>query len=219
VAGPDAHLVALLNRTFAVLTGPILPGKFNRRVALLPAACLQIMGLTVAGRGPKERIRDSSRSQTSPNQLGGGNPSSTLIGVEMRKSKSVHMFANVVADATASEAWGGGSVRDGDRLEPSPLTATRESACPPGCRVCFLARKYGLTPREVTLIALISSGKSGRAISQTLGIGMPTIRKYCGIIHDKIGTHSRLAIGLWAIREGMVTSVVQPESGCRVLDA
>jgi DNA-binding CsgD family transcriptional regulator len=74
--------------------------------------------------------------------------------------------------------------------------------------------KYGLTPREVTLIALIGSGKSGRAISQTLGIGtlgigMPTIRKYCGIIHDKIGTHSRLAIGLRAIREGMMTSAVQ----------
>jgi DNA-binding CsgD family transcriptional regulator len=134
------------------------------------------------------------------------NTSSTLIGVEMCKSKSVHMFANVVADATASEAFDGGSVRDGDRLGPSPLATIREAACPPGCRVCFLARKYGLTPREVTLIALISSGKSGRAISQTLGIGMPTIRKYCGIIHGKIGTHSRLAIGLWAIHEGMVKS-------------
>jgi DNA-binding CsgD family transcriptional regulator len=84
-------------------------------------------------------------------------------------------------------------------------------------RVCFLAKKYGLTPREVTLIALISSGKSGRAISQTLGIGMPTIRKYC-CIHDKIGTHSRLEIGLWAIREGMVKSAVQSESDCRVQD-
>jgi DNA-binding CsgD family transcriptional regulator len=70
--------------------------------------------------------------------------------------------------------------------------------------VCFLAQKYGLTPREVALIALINLGKSGRAISQTLGIGMPTIREYCRRIHGKIGTHSRLAIGLWAIRNGMV---------------
>jgi DNA-binding CsgD family transcriptional regulator len=111
----------------------------------------------------------------------------------------------------------GASERKGNRLEfsstgeePSPLTTTREPTCPPGCRVCFLARKYGLTPREVTLIALISSGKSGRAISQTLGIGMPTIRRYCSIIHGKIGTRSRLAIGLWAIREGMVKTAVQP---------
>ena len=88
----------------------------------------------------------------------------------------------------ALRRWDGGSERKRDRLELSPLTTTRESACPPGCRVCFLARKYGLTPREVTLIALISSGKSGRAINQTLGIRMPTIRKYCGIIHGKIGT-------------------------------
>jgi DNA-binding CsgD family transcriptional regulator len=40
--------------------------------------------------------------------------------------------------------------------------------------VCFLAQKYGLTPREVTLIALITLGNGGRAISQMLGIGMPT---------------------------------------------
>jgi hypothetical protein len=49
---------------------------------------------------------------------------------------------------------------------------SRESACPGGCRVCFLARKYGLTPREVGLIAVTSSGKSGRAPSvrhSTLG--------------------------------------------------
>jgi DNA-binding CsgD family transcriptional regulator len=91
-----------------------------------------------------------------------------------------------------------------------------ESACPPGCRVCFLAQKYGLTPREVTRIALITSGKSGRAISQTLGIGMPMIRQHCGRIHGKIGTHSGLAIGLWAIRNGMVKSAVQPKLVSRI---
>jgi DNA-binding NarL/FixJ family response regulator len=96
----------------------------------------------------------------------------------------------------------------GDRSEPSRLTESRESACPPGCRVCFLAEIYGLTPREVALIALISSGKSGRAISQTLGVGMPKIRQYCSRIHSKIGTCSRLGIGLWAIRKGMVKSAV-----------
>jgi DNA-binding CsgD family transcriptional regulator len=91
-------------------------------------------------------------------------------------------------------------VRDGDRLGASSLTKTRKSACPQRCRVCFLARKYGLTPREIILIALISSGKSGRAISQTLGIRMPTIWKYCGIIHGKIGTlrGSQLVCGRYA---------------------
>jgi hypothetical protein len=42
-----------------------------------------------------------------------------------------------------------------------------------------------------------------------LGIGITTIRECCRIIHRKIGTHSRLAIGLWAIREGMVKSAIQ----------
>jgi DNA-binding CsgD family transcriptional regulator len=120
---------------------------------------------------------------------------------------------------SAPQRWDSASNRKENRLEVFPLTKTRESACPPRCRVCLLAQEYELTPREVTLIALISSGQSSRAMSQTLGIGMPTIRKYCSIIHDKIGTHSRLAIGLWAIRKGMVKSAVEPKSGRRVQDA
>jgi hypothetical protein len=55
-------------------------------------------------------------------------------------------------------------------------------------------------------------------MSKIMGIGITTIRECCRTIHRKIGTRSRLAIGLWAIREGMVKSAVQPESGCRVRD-
>ena len=154
--------------------------------------------------------------------------------IEMYKSRSVDRFCNVVAetaataemvahyynpgvlDCTEQTARGrcdGGSVCEGDRLQLSRLTESRASACPPGCRVCFLAEIYGLTPREVALIALISSGKSGRAISEALGVGMQKIRQYCSRIHGKIGTHSRLGIGLWAIRKGMVKSADQPQSG------
>jgi DNA-binding CsgD family transcriptional regulator len=118
-----------------------------------------------------------------------------------------------LCEQIAPRRWDGASVPEGDEFEPSPLTESRESACPPGCRVCFLARKYGLTPREVTLIALISSGRSIRAMSTILGLGITTIRECCRTIHRKIGTHSPLAIGLWAIREGMVKSAVQPNSG------
>ena len=81
---------------------------------------------------------------------------------------------------------------------------TVASACPPDCRVRFLAEIYGLIPWEVALITLISSGKSGRAISQRLGVGMPMIRQYCGWIHNKIGTRSRLGIGFRDIRRQMV---------------
>jgi DNA-binding CsgD family transcriptional regulator len=129
-------------------------------------------------------------------------------------------------ETSALQRLDGESERKGNRLklcstgeDSSKDTRTQESACPPRCRVCLLAREYGLTAREVTLIALISSGQSSRAMSQTLGIGMPTIRKYCGIIHEKIGTHSRLAIGLWAIHKGMVKSAVEPKSDRRVQDA
>jgi DNA-binding CsgD family transcriptional regulator len=131
----------------------------------------------------------------------------------MYKSKSCQSFLDVVPAVIHSEVWDDDPVGERDRLGSSPSPKARNSACTPGCRVCFLAQEYGLTPREVTLIALICSGKSGRAISQILGIGMPTIRQHCGRIHGKIGTHSRLAIGLWAIRNGMVKSAVQSKPG------
>jgi DNA-binding CsgD family transcriptional regulator len=63
--------------------------------------------------------------------------------------------------------------------------------CSPGCGICFLAQIYGFIPREIALIALISAGKTGHAIDQTLGVGMPTILQYCGRIHGNIGTRSR----------------------------
>jgi hypothetical protein len=50
-------------------------------------------------------------------------------------------------------------------------------------------------------------------MSKMLGIRITTIRECCRTIQGKIGTHSQLAIGLWAIREGMVKSAVQPNSG------
>jgi DNA-binding NarL/FixJ family response regulator len=118
-------------------------------------------------------------------------------------------------EPSALRRWDGGSERKRDKPEPSPLTTTRESACPRGCRVCFLAKEYGLTPQEVILIVLISSGQSGRTMSRTLGIRITTIRECCRAIHGKIGTHSPLAIGLWAIRAGMVKSAIPPESGRR----
>jgi hypothetical protein len=55
-------------------------------------------------------------------------------------------------------------------------------------------------------------------MSQTLGIGVPAIRECCRAIHRKIGTHSRLAIGLWAIREGMIKSAFRAKWGRRVQD-
>jgi DNA-binding CsgD family transcriptional regulator len=107
------------------------------------------------------------------------------------------------------QRWDGASVPKENRVEPSPLSKTRESACPRGCRECFLAQQYGLTPR-VILIALTSSGQSSRTMSRTLGIRITTIRECYRTIHRKIGPHSRLAIGLWAIREGMLKCAIQP---------
>jgi hypothetical protein len=60
------------------------------------------------------------------------------------------------------------------------------------------------------MIALIRSGRSSPPMSKISGIGITTIRECRSTIHGKIGTHSPLAIGLWAVREEMVKSAIQP---------
>ena len=144
----------------------------------------------------------------------GGEPANANAAAAFEEVAPSHNPGMGLPEPSPAQRWDRASNPKGNRLELSPLTESR--ACPPGCRVCFLARKYGLTPREVTLIAMISSGRSSRAMSKIMGTGITTIRRCCRTINDKIGTHSPLAIGLWAIREGMVKSVVPPESGRRV---
>jgi DNA-binding CsgD family transcriptional regulator len=143
----------------------------------------------------------------------GGEPANANAPATFEDAALYHNPGTGLPEPSAPQRWDSASNRKGNRLILSPLAKTQESACPRGCRVCFLAKKYRLTPREVTLIALISSGQRSRAISQILGIKVQTICEYCVRIHDKIGTHSRLAIGLWAIREGMVKRAVPPKSG------
>ena len=147
----------------------------------------------------------------------GGEPANANAAAPFEEVALSHNPGMGLPDPSPAQRWDRASNPKGNRLELSPLAKNRE--CQPGCRVCFLAKKYRLTPREVTLIALISSGQSGRAMSQILGVKVKTICEYCVRIHGKIGTHSRLAIGLWAIHEGMVKRVVPPESSRRVQDA
>jgi hypothetical protein len=55
-------------------------------------------------------------------------------------------------------------------------------------------------------------------MSKIMGIGITTIRECCRTIHRKIGPPSRLAIGLWAIREGMVRARFNLNPVSRVRD-
>jgi DNA-binding NarL/FixJ family response regulator len=66
-------------------------------------------------------------------------------------------------------------------------------------------RRYGLTARELEIVAAIVSGDSNRDIGDRLAISLQTVKHHLTSIFDKTGVSSRLELALFAIRHGLVT--------------
>lgn len=67
-----------------------------------------------------------------------------------------------------------------------------------------MASLQDLTPRELEVLQLILSGKSNKEIAREVFISKKTVEFHLDNIYSKIGTRSRLAAGLWAIRQGLL---------------
>ncbi|WP_159876924.1 MULTISPECIES: LuxR C-terminal-related transcriptional regulator [Aquitalea] len=62
-----------------------------------------------------------------------------------------------------------------------------------------------LTPREKAVIALMAESRSNKQIARTLEIGVSTVKSYVSSILLKLALKSRLQVGLYALRHGLVT--------------
>lgn len=61
-----------------------------------------------------------------------------------------------------------------------------------------------LTARELTILRLISSGASTRAMAEKLHVSPVTVRNHVQHILGKLGVHSRLEAAAYATRRGLV---------------
>ena len=66
-------------------------------------------------------------------------------------------------------------------------------------------RQYGLTPRELEIVAAIVGGDSNRDVADRLSISLQTVKHHLTSIFDKTGVSTRLELALFAIRHGLVT--------------
>ena len=78
---------------------------------------------------------------------------------------------------------------------PAALVLARGGACAlPDTRA--LCDRYGLTPRQSHVARLLALGASNDEIADRLGISRHTARHHAQSVLERIGTHSRKAIGL-----------------------
>lgn len=58
---------------------------------------------------------------------------------------------------------------------------------------------YGLTPRELEVVACIVEGYSNRAIAQQFSLSEDTVKRHLSNIYDKTGVSTRLELAMFAI--------------------
>ncbi len=77
---------------------------------------------------------------------------------------------------------------------------------PRGPRPATRENPFGLTAREMEVVALIAQGKSNRDIAKAMTVGEKTIETYVTRILNKLNFESRVQIAAWAIEKGLYSS-------------
>lgn len=63
---------------------------------------------------------------------------------------------------------------------------------------------FGLSARELEVVAAVVSGESNRGVAERLRISTQTVKHHLTSIFDKTGTSSRLELAIFAIRHSLV---------------
>ena len=68
-----------------------------------------------------------------------------------------------------------------------------------------------LTPRELEVVSLVGAGKANKEVATELGISERTARTHVSNILSKLKLSSRTQVALWAVREGLADTSVDPQ--------
>lgn len=80
-------------------------------------------------------------------------------------------------------------------------------------------RFQGLTLREQEVAALISQGKSNRAIAEELVLGGRTVETHVGSILSKLDFSSRAQVAAWAVQSGLTRSMARSAGSKHDIDS
>jgi non-specific serine/threonine protein kinase len=119
-----------------------------------------------------------------------------------------HAVAKIHAglgDAAFAEAWAAG------RASSLPDTVTAALQLPPTTTAedvatgsMRLGNRYGLTPREVDVLRLLTLGRSNPAIAEALFISTRTAQTHVQHVFDKLGVRTRAEAAAFAVEHGLL---------------
>jgi two-component system, NarL family, nitrate/nitrite response regulator NarL len=81
---------------------------------------------------------------------------------------------------------------------PSPAPQVDEVS-PPG--------RFGLTPRELEIVAAVATGASNQEIAERLSVRPSTVKHHLSNVFDKVGVFSRVQLALFAVQHELVEFV------------
>jgi two-component system nitrate/nitrite response regulator NarL len=102
-------------------------------------------------------------------------------------AESVRKVAAGERISTVHDFAGGG--------EPSPRNRADESG--------GTAQQFGLTSRELDIVAAVRRGDSNRAIARRLALSEDTVKHHLTSVFDKTGVASRLELAVFAMQYGL----------------
>jgi DNA-binding NarL/FixJ family response regulator len=74
-----------------------------------------------------------------------------------------------------------------------------------------LRKDFGLTPRELDVVAAIVAGYTNRDVAQKFSISEDTVKHHLTNIFDKLGVSNRLELALFAVHHRMVKDSPNPD--------
>jgi len=66
-----------------------------------------------------------------------------------------------------------------------------------------MANLSDLTPREEEVLRLVLAGQTNKSIATEFFIAEKTVEFHLDNLYTKIGVHTRLMAGIWALQQGM----------------
>jgi len=66
-----------------------------------------------------------------------------------------------------------------------------------------MASLSDLTPRETEILKLVLTGYTNKAIAIQIFVSEKTVEFHLNHIYTKIGVHTRLMAGIWAVQHGI----------------